>query len=114
MLDSPNLWPPQTGVYCIMENGQRTYNYNRFQLAPLYGLENDVIGGLTAEILGLSFAMMVEPPDMALSPSLKAARFRPSCIRIKIGKTTNQIDISWTDGLWHGPVEVTLLSKIAI
>jgi hypothetical protein len=95
-----------------MQTGQRTYNYNRFQLAPLYRIANDIIAGLTADILGLSFLMMVEPPDMAKSPSLKTARFRPSCIKIKIGTAINQIDMSWDDGVPHGPIELTFLNRV--
>jgi hypothetical protein len=114
MLDDPNAWPNGAGLYCMMQTGQRTHNFNRFQLQPLYGMDNDIIAGLTAEILGLSFLMMVERPDMPKSLSLQAARFRPGCFKFNIGATTNQIDVTWDDGLLHGPIELTFLSKVQV
>jgi hypothetical protein len=112
MLDDPSLWPKQTGLYFLMKPGERTHNYNHFQLSPLYGLANDIIAGLTANILGLSLLMMVEPPDMAKSPSLRMAQSRPGCIAITVGTTINKIDLSWEDGIRHDPVGLTFLGKV--
>jgi hypothetical protein len=112
MLDDPHLWPSMTGLYFAMDHGSRTANHNHFQLAPLYGLANDVIAGLLANILGLSFLMMIEPPDMAKSPSLKTEKFRPGSITVTVGTVTNRIDISWDDVfLAHDTISLTFLSK---
>jgi hypothetical protein len=107
MLDEPHQWPTGTGLYCTARTGQITHNFNRFQLSPLYGASNDIIAGLTAEILGLDFLVMVEPPDMAKSPSLRTAVFRPCEFTISIGSTKNRISLSWEDGLRHSPVHLT-------
>jgi hypothetical protein len=112
MLDDPRQWPQLTGLYFIMRPGTRTENRNHFQLAPLYGLNNDVIAGLVANILGLSFLLMVEPPDIGKSPPLRTAIYRPGSIGITIGGITNQIDISWDDSLVHLPTSLTYAGPI--
>jgi hypothetical protein len=60
---------------------------------------NKVIAGLEANILGLSFIMMVEPPIMEKSPSLQRSTFRPGQISVIVGGITNIIDICWEDTL---------------
>jgi hypothetical protein len=112
MLDHTSRWPALTGLYFIMSLGSRTENRNHFQLAPLYGLENDIIAGLSANILGLPFLMMIEPPDMEKSPSLKAAKFRPGCIMVTIGTVTNRIDISWDDDAAHETVSLSFAGMV--
>jgi hypothetical protein len=78
----------------------------------LYGLENDVIAGLTANILGLSFVMMVEPPDMEKSLSLKTAKYRPGSIQVSVRGVINRIDISWEDHRAHDTVSLTFLGNV--
>jgi hypothetical protein len=113
MLDDPTQWPELTGLYFIMAPGTRTENHNHFQLAPLYGLTNDVIAGLVANILGLPLLLMAEPPDMAKSPSLQTAIYRPGSISVTVGTVTNQIDISWDDNLMHPPISLTYAGPVA-
>jgi hypothetical protein len=107
MLDDPTRWPELTGLYFMMKPGARTENRNHFQLAPLYGLDNDVIAGLTANILGLQFLLMAEPPDMAKSHSLRTAIYRPGSISVTVGAVINRIDISWHDRIAHPPISLT-------
>jgi len=107
MLDSPAHWPELTGVYCIMQHGTRTENRNHFQLAPLYGQDNDIIGGMTANLLGIDFLLMIEPPDMAKSTLLQRSVYRPGSIEVTIGNIINRIDISWDDKRSHSPVGLT-------
>jgi hypothetical protein len=78
----------------------------------LYGLENDIIAGLTANILGLSFVMMVEPPDMEKSPSLVTAKHRPGGIQVSARGVTNRIDISWDDRRAHEAVSLTFVGNV--
>jgi hypothetical protein len=110
LLDHPRRWPPLTGLYLNMPTGTKTENHNRFQIGPLYG-DNKVIAGLEANILGLSFIMMVEPPIMEKSPSLQRSTFRPGQISVIVGGVTNIIDICWEDTLVHGTVSLTFLHK---
>ena len=114
MLDDPMQWPEFAGLYFFMTPGTRTENRNHFQLAPLYGLTNDIIAGLTANILGLSFLLMAERPDMAKSASLQAAIYRPASISITVGTTINQIDISWDDKHIHRPISLTYVGPVAV
>lgn len=114
MLDDPRQWPKLTGLYFIMRPGTRTENRNHFQLAPLYGLTNDVIAGLVANILGLPFLLMAEPPDISKSPSLQTAIYRPGSISVTVGTVINRIDISWDDNLVHPPTSLTYAGPAAI
>jgi hypothetical protein len=114
MLDDPTQWPELTGLYFIMRPGTRTENRNHFQLAPLYGLENDVIAGLTANILGLSFLLMAEAPDMVKSPSLQTAVYRPGSISVTVGATINKIDISWDDKIAHPPISLAYVGPAPV
>jgi hypothetical protein len=114
MLDDPARWPRATGLYFIMKPGTRTENRNHFQLAPLYGLENDVIAGLTANILGLPFLLMAEAPDMAKSPSLQTAVYRPGSVSVTVGTTINKIDISWDDKITHPPISLTYVGPASV
>jgi hypothetical protein len=112
MLDDPTQWPERTGLYFTMRPGARTENRNHFQLAPLYGIANDIIAGLIANILGIPFLLMVEPPDMSQSPSLQAAIYRPGSIWVTVGVITNKIDISWDDKLVHPPISLTYTGPV--
>jgi hypothetical protein len=114
MLDDPKRWPEHTGLYFIMKPGTRTENRNHIQLAPLCGLENDVIAGLTANILGLSFLLMAEAPDMGKSPSLQTAVYRPGSISVTVGAITNKIDISWDDKKAHPPISLTYVAPVPV
>jgi hypothetical protein len=114
MLDDPRRWPELTGLYFIMRPGTTTENSNHIQLGPLYGLESDVIAGLTANILGLSFLLMAERPDMAKSPSLQTAVYRPGSISVTVGETINMIDISWDDKIAHSPVSLTCVGPLPV
>jgi hypothetical protein len=114
MLDDPTRWPEFTGLFFVMKPGTRTENRNHFQLAPLYGLDNDVIAVLTTNVLGLSFLLMAEPPDMAKSPSLRTAIYRPGSISVTVGETTNKIDVSWEDKIVHSPVSLAYVGPAPI
>jgi hypothetical protein len=46
--------------------------------------------------------------------SLQAARFRPGYFKFNVETTTNQIDVTWDDGLLHGPIELTFLNKVQL
>lgn len=100
MLDDPLSWPDGAGLYCVMNAGDVTHNHNRFQLVP-YISTRDELSGLGVNIMGLDFVLMLERPDLALSPQLQRATFRPSQIMIQFAKSFNWIAISWQDGKPH-------------
>jgi hypothetical protein len=97
MLDDPRHWPEGAGLYCVMNAGDRTENQNRFQLAPFTNPHGE-LSGLGANILGLDFVLMLEPPILSESPMLAKAEFRPSQILVTYPTATNWIAISWDDG----------------
>lgn len=100
MLDNPAKWPGGAGLYCVMNAGDLTHNHNRFQLAP-YMNTRDELNGLGVNIMGLDFVLMLEPPDITLSPHLQRATFRPGQIIVTFAKSANWIVISWDDGKPH-------------
>lgn len=112
MLDDPQSWPVSTGLYCVMNPGDRFLNHNRFQLAPLAGVANDEIGGLWTNVLGLSFVMMIEPLDLDKNPQLRLAQFRPGRIAVNVRGTTSFIDINWEDAKRHNTVTLNFLTKV--
>jgi hypothetical protein len=98
MLDDPRGWPQGAGIYCTMNEGEVTYNHNRFQLAPHMNA-HDELNGLGINIMGLHFLLMLEPPNDALF--LQRATFRPGQIMITSANAKNRIEISWEDGKRH-------------
>jgi hypothetical protein len=56
--------------------------------------------------------MMVEPPDMERSLSLKTAKYRPSAIQVTVRGVTNRIEISWEDDRTHDAVSLTFLGNV--
>jgi len=100
MLDDPTCWLDGAGLYCVMNTGDLMLNHNRFMLVP-YTNAREELSGLGINIMGLDFILMLEPPDLALSPQLKQATFRPNQIVISFGKASNWIGISWEDGKAH-------------
>jgi hypothetical protein len=66
LLQDIGAWPEGAGLYCVMAPGDRTHNHNRFQLAPMT-TEAGTLSGLWANILGVSFVLMLEPLDLAES-----------------------------------------------
>jgi len=97
MLDDPRPWPEGAGRYCVMNAGDLTENHNRFQLAPFTNPRGE-LSGLSANIMGLDFVLMVEPPILSESLMLAKAEFRPSQIVVTYPTATNWIAISWDDG----------------
>jgi hypothetical protein len=100
MLDDPTHWPDGAGLYCVMNAGEQTQNHNRFQLQP-YMNKQDEINGLAVNIMGLSFVLMLEPPDLNIVPQFKQAKYRPNQITVSYPHTMNWIAISWDDGKQH-------------
>jgi hypothetical protein len=108
MLDDPRHWPDGAGLYCVMSAGNVTENHNRFQLAPLTNPHGD-LSGLVANIMGLDFILMLEPPIMSQSPALANAKFRPGQIVVTYPAATNWLTISWEDGSRGGNTETLSL-----
>jgi len=100
MLDDPQQWPESTGLYCVMKAGDLTENHNHFQLAP-YTNRHGELGGLAANIMGLSFVLMLEALDISENPQLEKAVFRPGQIVVTYPNSTNMLVISWDDGKEH-------------
>jgi hypothetical protein len=97
MLDDPGHWPDGAGLYCVMSAGDLTENHDRFQLVPFTNPRGE-LNGLGANIMGLTFVLMLEPPILSESPMLAKAVFRPSQIIVTYPAITNWIAISWADG----------------
>jgi hypothetical protein len=100
MLENPINWPESAGLYCVMLTGHVTQNHNRIQIAP-YTNARDELSGLGVNMMGLDFALMLEPPNIALSPTLQQAKFRPGELVIAYADSTNRIALSWEDGKPH-------------
>jgi hypothetical protein len=98
LLDNPIQWPSTAGLYCVMQKGETMENHNRFQIAPLAN-DNGEISGLSCNILGVSFLLMLEPMDLHDNPHLRDAVFRPNQIVIKDRASTSWLAFSWDDDL---------------
>lgn len=110
LLDDPQAWPEGAGLYCPMITGETAENQNRFQLQP-YTKRNNEIVGLAANILGLTFVLMLQPPDFAEVPQLKTARYRPGQISISYPSSRSRIQISWDDDRRHEPLSLMFLRE---
>ena len=100
MLDNPHCWPEHTGLYCVMNAGDLTHNHNRFQLVPYTNTRGE-LGGLGVNIMGLDFVLMLEPPNISLSPHLQRGTFRPGRIAVTFADSSNWIELTWEDGRPH-------------
>lgn len=112
MLDDPRHWPEGAGLYCTMNTGDRTFNHTRFQLQPLTNAQED-IEALALNILGLSFVLLLEPPDEGKYPFLSGARYRPGRIIIAYPASINWLTMSWDDGRAHQPLTMQFVQPIA-
>jgi hypothetical protein len=111
MLDDPQQWPEGAGLYCTMNTGDKTINRSRFQLQPLMNAQDD-IEALALNILGLGFALLLEPPDESKYPFLQSARYRPAKIVISHPSSTNWLTLSWEDGKRHEALTVQFVQSI--
>lgn len=100
LLENIGAWKPGLGLYCIMVAGEKTQNHNRFQLAPLTS-DSGTLSGLWANILGVSFILMLEPLDLARSPQAWGSVHRPAAIIVDHPNVQNMVHISWDDGKRH-------------
>lgn len=111
MLDDPRHWPEGAGLYCTMNTGDRTVNHSRFQLQPLTNAQDD-IEALRLNMLGLGFALLLEPPDESKFPNLQKARYRPNRIVISYPTSTNWVTLSWDDNKAHEALTVQFVQSV--
>ena len=112
MLDAPDHWADDTGLYCTMNAGDLTENNPRFRLQPATNNQGEIEAlGLT--ILGLRFVLMLEPPNLEKHPFLRGATYRPGRIEIAYPSSTNWITMSWQDGKAHKNLTVQFVQMVA-
>lgn len=111
MLDDPHQWPERAGLYCTMNPGDRAINQPRFQLQPLMNSQED-IEALALNILGLGFALLLEPPGKAKFPNLREAQYRPGRIIISYPTSTHWVTLSWDDGRSHEALTVQFVQPV--
>jgi hypothetical protein len=105
MLDDPRHWPEGAGLYCTMSSGDLTENTSRFKFQPFTN-ELDDIEILAVNILGLSFVLLLETPDLNKYPGLHNAKYRPGRIVISYPTSTDWVTLSWDDGKVHEALTV--------
>jgi hypothetical protein len=111
MLDDPQKWPEGAGLHCTMNTGDTAINRPRFQLQPLMNGQED-IEALTLNILGIGFALLLEPPDESKYPFLRGARYRPEKIVISYPSSTNWLTLSWNHGKSHEALTVQFVQSV--
>lgn len=111
MLDNPGNWPDGAGLYCVMNVGDVTINYPRFQCQPLTN-DDGKIEAMGINILGLRFVLLLEPLDVAKYPFLREAKFRPGRIVISYPASTHWITMSWDDGKMHEALTVQHVRRV--
>ncbi len=105
MLDDPDNWPEGTGLYCIMNIGDKMENHDHFQLEPFLNEQNE-IAAIWLSIMDLKFILLLVQPDESKYPFLINAIFRPGCISIRQPKSNNWVTMSWQDSLVHPVLEI--------
>jgi DEAD/DEAH box helicase len=65
-----------------------------------------------ANILGLQFVLLLEPPDERKYPFLRGTRYRPGRIAISYPASTNWLTMSWDDGRSHEALTVQFVQPI--
>jgi hypothetical protein len=111
MLDSPDQWRDGAGLYCLMNTGDTMLNHARFQLQPLMNDQDD-IEALALNILGIRFALLLEPPDVGKYPFLRETKYRPGRIVISYPSSTNWLTMSWDDGRAHDHLTVKFVRPV--
>jgi hypothetical protein len=111
MLDSPDHWPDGVGLYGTMNTGDMAINHPRFQLQPLTN-EQDEIEALALNMLGLSFVLLLAPPNMDRYPFLRGARYRPGRIMVSYPTSTSWLTMSWDDGRKHEPLTMQFVRPV--
>lgn len=92
MLLEPLEWPADTGLYCMLKQGDRIARADHFQLQPLTTEQEGEIAGVFASIQGISFALFMVPMK---KESIAQYTYRPRQIQIKTDSGLNVIELSW-------------------
>lgn len=111
MLDSPGQWAEGAGLYCVMNSGDLTVNHSHFQIQPLINDQGE-IEAVALNILGLQFALLLEPLDVAKYPFLRQAKYRPGRIVITYPSSTNWVTMSWNDDKMHEDLTVKYMQSV--
>lgn len=100
MIDDYRRWPVGTGLWCTMPAGATTENSLRFQLQPLTNISGEIVG-LSLNILGLYFVLLLGGANPAEVLDLRVAKYRPGEINIAYSGCRHRITLCWDDGLAH-------------
>jgi hypothetical protein len=74
--------------------------------------DQDDIEALALNILGMRFALLLEPLDVGKYPFLREAKYRPGRIVISHPFSTNWGPISWDDGGAHDDLTVQFVRPV--
>jgi hypothetical protein len=74
--------------------------------------DQDDIDALALNMLGIGFALLLEPSDENRYPLLRSARYRPAKIVISYPSSTNWLTLSWDDGKSHEALTVQFVQSI--
>jgi hypothetical protein len=110
MLDDPRHWPKGAGLYCVMNEGDRTGNTVRFQFQPFTN-EHDEIEAFGFNIMGFRFVLLLGTADETKYAWLNGARYRPGRLVILRPKSTCWLTMSWDDDRSHEELTVQWLRK---
>lgn len=114
MLEDIGMWPRGTGLYCLMKAGDLTVNHSRFQVAPVTNGSEEICA-LWADILGLSFVLVLETSVLANLPQLESAVFRPRSFSIRHPSGSHELLLAWDDGNPHrGEMTLKFLRDIEV
>jgi hypothetical protein len=100
MLEQIGVWPPGTGLYCVMKAGDLTVNHRLFQIAPVTNASEEICA-LWTNILGLSFVLVLETSVLKNLPQLASAVFRPRSFSVRHSSGSHELLLSWADGNPH-------------
>lgn len=94
-LEDVDIWPNDSGLVRINNDGEDNSTHNYFHLAPLTN-QNDEIYGLYAEMLGVQFILtFVSFHPLNFPININSMVHRPGAIDIIDGEVRRRLWISW-------------------
>src|SRR6266481_6639706 len=106
LLEDVSKWKKPLGFYLTRGLGRQFWRRDNIQIAPVVKTGGDEIMGITLDLQGLEFALLVADHDVT-GTGLDKALYRPSAFVFRMGETAHRIQFSWEDGLPHEDVIIT-------
>jgi len=109
LLQDPSAWKHPIGLFFTQTLGEQFLRGDHFGIAPISKMDTKEIVGMTVDLLGMRFSLLLAPLDAFEKSPLAAAVYRPARLAFKHKQLDHNIELSWSDNHRHGTVTMEFL-----